>query len=273
MLKHLDDNEISELQIRYLTNPLFCSLTEVIDLTAFNLGSISSVEIWHNAEDVYKELQSSHRPDLMIPSLFSKCSRFYGSDDLASIVMTCTLYIICSTDGQGKSLTSAAQKIGATVIHNPLIEYIFNAQREAEKEEESNGNPIPADLYKKEVNNVQALSDPDSAYCTIRFDQIPDDLKSCVGDKRRFDQYCRIINGEILSYIKSPEGYSQLWKVVLEVSKDLGYISQGCNVRRFGELLHIICPDAGEAHKLDQNMQKKIVNQNEKDAIRSRFGL
>ena len=80
-----------------------------------------------------------------------------------------------------------------------------------------------------------------------------------------------------ISFILSPEGYSQLWEVVMEVSKEKNYIARNCKRNKFARIVSAVCPKAGDAKKIDQNMQKYSEidpkKSNDYTAIRSRFKL
>ena len=153
------------------------------------------------------------------------------------------------------------------------MDAVFHYQRLAEEREEQNGKIIPYDLY-SELSSHCLEDDHSFKYGHEEF-KIPDGLISCIADKSRFDEYCQIIRTKILPFIQSEEGTAQLWKVVMEVSKELGYVCSRCRTNRFAQLMAVICPEAGSATKIDQNMQKynKIKDEKENDlvAIRSRF--
>ena len=75
--------------------------------------------------------------------------------------------------------------------------------------------------------------------------------------------------------ILSPEGSSQLWEVVLEVSKEKNSIARNCRRNKFARIVSAVCPAAGDAKKIDQNMQKYCEidpkKSNDFASIRARF--
>lgn len=63
----------------------------------------------------------------------------------------------------------------------------------------------------------------------------------------------------------------------MAVSKEKNYISRNCRRNRFARIISAICPDAGEAKKIDQNMQKYSEvdpkKSNDLASIRARFKI
>ena len=203
--------------------------------------------------ECYRRLSESKRPDLLVSGLVDRLCANNPSGDDPFLILISVVFI--------------------TVVGHPLLATVLKYQRSAEDREERNGNTIPPDLFS--YSSSDRLEDDHSFRYGNDVPQIPDDLLSCIADRSRSDEYCQIIRTKILPFIKSEEGTAQLWKVVMEVSKELGYVSSRCRTNRFAQLMAVICPEAGSATKIDQNMQKynKIKDEKENDlrAIRSRF--
>ncbi len=222
--------------------------------------------------EVLRRLSSSKRPDLLIEGIFSDLCISSGSEKEAGTILICVLYMICSRDQIDNKLSMVARKIASKVVDHPMLIEVFAKQREAERMEEASGNPVPSDYYL--TNGKALLEDPAAPYGGI-ISTLDEDLLTCIADKDRFDEFVKIINGEILAFIKSPEGGAQFWEVVKDVSIEKGYISRRCRRNRFARIISAICPNAGEARKIDQNMQKYSEidpkKSNDYAAIRSRF--
>ena len=195
-----------------------------------------------------------------------------GSEKEAGTILICVLYMICSRDQIDNKMSIVARKIASKVVDHPMLIEVFAKQREAERMEEASGNPVPSDYCL--TNGKALLEDPAAPYGGI-ISMLDEDLLTCIADKDRFDEFVKIINGEILSFIKSPEGGGQFWEVVKDISIEKGYISRRCRRNRFARIISAICPNAGEARKIDQNMRKYSEidpkKSNDYAAIRSRF--
>ena len=61
----------------------------------------------------------------------------------------------------------------------------------------------------------------------------------------------------------------------MEVSKEKNYIARNCRRNKFARIVAAICPEAGDAKKIDQNMQKyseiNPTKANDLASIRARF--
>ena len=182
------------------------------------------------------------------------------------------MYMISSEDRIDDRLSIAVRKIASKVVDHPLLIEIFESQRAAERFEEENGNPILADYYN---TNGEALLEEPAVHYGGSISLLDEDLRTCIADKDLFDEFVSIINGEIISFIRSPEGSSQLWEVVMEVGKEKNYIARNCKRNKFARIVSAVCPAAGNAKKIDQNMQKySEINpkkSNDIASIRARF--
>ena len=171
-------------------------------------------------------------------------------------------------------MSIVARKIASKVVDHPMLIEVFAKQREAERMEEASGNPVPSDYCL--TNGKALLEDPAAPYGGI-ISMLDEDLLTCIADKDRFDEFVKIINGEIASFILSPEGTSQLWEVVRHVSIEEGFIVKRCARNKFARIIENVCPRAGKAQQIDQNMQKfdmkNSSNNNDITSIRSRFVL
>ena len=253
-------------------DPLFCTFVEL--LHAFiDTESISPRLVWSDSLDCLQRLSKSKRPDLLVPDLVNELCLEYPSGNAVTLVLICTVYMICCQDKVNNPLWEAAKRIAATVTGHPLLDAVLKYQRVAEEREEQNGRFIPADIYTNP--SAFCLEDTPPVSYGKMIPSIPEDLHSCVADKSRFGEFCHIIRNKICPFIQSEEGTAQMWTVVMMVSKEQGYISNRCKTKRFAQLIAAICPEAGSASKIDQNMQKynKIKDEKENDlsAIRSRF--
>ena len=269
-MKTLTIPEIQALTEQYLSEPLFCTFIEVLNTLECSLGGLSAAEIWYRAKETFANLHKSKRPDLRISGLCKELSAQYESDETAAIIMICVMYMICSSDKPDAMMAVCAKKIASMMSGSALMEFIYEFQRKAESKEEDSGNPVPVCGYEVGEKTVDYLNDSATANIPT-LNMLPDDLRTCIADTERFGEYCRKINREILPYVKSPEGCSQMWKAVMLVSQELDYVSRKCTVKRFSQLIAAICPEAGDAKRLDQNMQKYITNQSDLVAIRKRF--
>ena len=266
-------NDVELMYEKFFDDPLFCSFVDCLDKAGHGT-SFGAVKIWSEALEVLRRLSSSKRPDLLIEGIFSDLCISSGSEKEAVTIFICVLYMICSRDQIDNKMSIVARKIASKVVDHPMLIEVFAKQREAERMEEASGNPVPSDYY---ITNGKALlEDPAAPYGGI-ISMLDEDLLTCIADKDRFDEFVKIINGEILSFIKSPEGGGQFWEVVKDISIEKGYISRRCRRNRFARIISAICPDAGEARKIDQNMQKYSEidpkKSNDYTAIRSRFKL
>ena len=269
-MKTLTISEIQALTEQYLSEPLFCTFVEVLNTLECSLGGLSAAEIWYRAKDTFANLQKSKRPDLRISGLCKDLSAQYESDETAAIIMICVMYMICSSDKPDKMMAVCAKKIASMMSGSALMEFIYEFQRKAESKEEESGNPVPVCGYEVREKASDYLNDSSTVNIPT-LNMLPADLRTCIADTERFGEYCLKINRDILPYVKSPEGCNQMWKTVMMVSQELGYVSWRCTVKRFSYLITTICPDAGDAKRLDQNMQKYIPIECDFIAIRKRF--
>lgn len=253
----------------FYDDPLFCTFVGVLN-TFMETESVSPRLVWSESLNCLHRLSESKRPDLLVPGLVNELCVEYPSGNAAALILICTVYMICCQDKVNNPLWESAKRIAATVSGHPLLDAVLKYQRIAEEQEEQNGSFIPTEIYSK-------LSDSHlEDNTTVRYGiEIPEDLLSCIADKSRVDEFCWVIRNKIFPFIQSEEGTAQMWTVVMMVSKELGYISNRCKTKRFAQLIATICPEAGSASKIDQNMQKynKILNEKENDlrTIRSRF--
>ena len=266
-------NDVELQYERFFDDPLFCTFAEYLDRAGHGT-SFGAVQVWTEALGVLRRLSTSKRPDLLIEGIFSDLSISCGSEKNAGTVLVCVMYMICSRDPIDNKLSIAVRKIASKVVDHPVLIEIFANQRAAEWKEEENGNTVPPDYYQAKGKDL--LEEPAASYGGC-LSMLNDDLLTCIADKERFDEFVKIINGEILDFILSPEGSSQLWEVVMAVSKEKNYISRNCRRNRFARIISAICPDAGEAKKIDQNMQKysevEPKKSNDLTSIRARFKI
>lgn len=265
---------MDETELKYesfFEDPLFCTFADCLDKVGHGTPS-GAVQVWSEALAVLHRLITSKRPDLLIEGIYSNLCLSSGSKETAGIVLICVMYMICSRDKIDIKLSAAVRKIASKVVGHPMLIEIFKSQRTAERLEEENGNPVLADYY--QTNGKALLEEPAVPYGGS-ISLLDEDLCSCIADKDHFDEFVSIINDEIISFIISPEGSSQLWEVVLEVSKEKNYIARNCKRNKFARIISIVCPKAGDAKKIDQNMQKYIeINpkkSNDLASIRARF--
>ena len=255
----------------FFDDPLFCTFADCLDKTGHG-ASFGAVQVWSEALKVLRRLTTSKRPDLLIEGIYSDLCLSSGSEEHAGTILICVMYMICSKDLISNKMSIAVRKIASKVVGHPMLIEIFAKQRAAERFEEDNDNPVPSDYYK--TNGEALLEEPAVPYGGS-LSKLDDDLLTCIADKERFDEFVSIINGEIVAFILSPEGSSQLWEVVLEVSKEKNYIARNCRRNKFARIVSAVCPAAGDAKKIDQNMQKYIeINpkkSNDIASIRARF--
>lgn len=253
-------------------DPLYCSFAEILHSFGGNV-SVSASEIWIEAMECYRRLSESKRPDLLVSGLVDRLCANNPSGDDPFLILISVVFMICCRDETEPLLREAGKKIAATVVGHPLLATVLKYQRSAEDREERNGNTIPPDLFS--YSSSDRLEDDHSFRYGNDVPQIPDDLLSCIADKSRLDEFCQIIRDKTLPFIQSEEGSAQMWKIVMDVSKELGYVSSRCRTKRFSQLIAALCPEAGSSTKIDYNMQKynKIKDEKENDlvAIRSRF--
>ena len=266
-------NDIEQQYERYFDDPLFCTFADCLDRAGHGTF-FGAVQVWSEALDVLRRLTTSKRPDLLIEGIFSDHCISYDSEEKAGTILVCVMYMICSRDRITNKLSIAVRKIASKVVDHPMLIEIFKNQRTAERIEEENGNPVPLDYYQSKGKAV--LEDPAASYGAGP-SILDDDLLTCIADKERFDEFVKIINGEILDFILSPEGSSQLWEVVMAVSKENNYISRNCKRNKFARIVSAVCPKAGDAKKIDQNMQKYSEvdpkKSNDLASIRARFKI
>ena len=268
------DSEMNDSELKYehyFDDPLFCTFADCLD-KADHGTAFGAVQVWSEALKVLRRLTTSKRPDLLIEGIYSNIFPSSGSEEYAGIVLICVMYMICSKDQINGKLSIAVRKIASKVVGHPMLIEIFKSQREAERLEEENDNSIPSDYY--QTSGEALLEEPAVPYGGS-ISLLDEDLRTCIADKDLFDEFVSIINGEIISFILSPEGSSQLWEVVLEVSKEKNYIARNCRRNKFARIVSAVCPAAGDAKKRDQNMQKYIeINpkkSNDLASIRARF--
>ena len=245
-------NDVELKYERFFDDPLFCSFVDCLDKAGHGT-SFGAVKIWSEALEVLRRLSSSKRPDLLIEGIFSDLCISSGSEKEAGTILICVLYMICSRDQIDNKMSIVARKIASKVVDHPMLIEVFAKQREAERMEEASGNPVPSDYCL--TNGKALLEDPAAPYGGI-ISMLDEDLLTCIADKDRFDEFVKIINGEIASFILSPEGTSQLWEVVRHVSIEEGFIVKRCARNKFARIIENVCPRAGKAQQIDQNMQK-----------------
>lgn len=255
----------------FFDDPLFCTFADCLDKTGHG-ASFGAVQVWSEALKVLRRLTASKRPDLLIEGFFSNLCLSFGSKENAGIILICVMYMIHSQGQIDNKLSIAVRKIASKVVDHPLLIEIFESQRAAELFEEENGNPVPADYYQ---TNGDALLEEPAIHYGSSISLLDEDLRTCIADKDLFDEFVSIINGEIISFIRSPEGSSQLWEVVMEVGKEKNYIARNCKRNKFARIVSAVCPAAGEAKKIDQNMQNYCEidpkKSNDLASIRARF--
>ena len=252
----------------YSGDPLFCTMSDTLELLGSRINGVSAIDIWKHANQALARLCASERPERLVQSCFSQLSSDTGSDDISSLAMFCVLYMIESDDTLRVRMEECAKVLCAILSHNPLLEFLFFEQRKMETFEEQSGTPVPVDTYSSSMDEVHYLKEPSDQFALL-----PPRLQCLVGDVSKFPEFCRIIRGQMLPWVKSETGCAQMWRDVLEVGIESGYLMNTCKVRLFAELLHHICPEAGEAKQLDQNMQKRVQMQKNLDAVRSRFNM
>ena len=264
-------NDVDIKYERFFDDPLFCTFAECLD-KAGHRTSFGAIQVWSGALDVLRRLSASKRPDLLIEGIFSNLCVTTGSEENAGTILICVMYMISSEDRIDDKMSIAVRKIASKVVDHPMLIEIFAKQRAAERFEEENGNPVLTDYY--QINGKALLEEPSVPYGS-NFGKLDDDLFTCIADKDLFDEFVSIINGEIISFILSSEGTSQLWEVVMEVSKEKNYIARNCRRNKFARIVAAICPEAGDAKKIEQNMQKYSEidpkKSNDLTSIRARF--
>lgn len=252
-------------------DPLFCTFADCLDRAGHGT-SYGAVQVWSEALAVLRRLSASRRPDLLIEGIFSDLCAKTGSEKTAGTILICVMYMICSKGPIDNKLSIAVRKIAAKVVDHPMLIEVFARQRAAERFEEENGNPVLAEYYN--TNGEALLEEPAVPYGGS-ISLLEEDLLTCIADKERFDEFVSIINGEVISFILSPEGTSQLWEVVMEVSKEKNYIARNCRRNKFARIVAAVCPKAADAKKIEQNMQKySEINpkkSNDLASIRARF--
>ena len=272
--KNIVDSEMNDSELKYerfFDDPLFCTFADCLDKAGHGTA-FGAVQVWSEALKVLRRLTTSKRPDLLIEGFFSNLCLSFGSEENAGIILICVMYMIHSQGQIDDRLSIAVRKIAAKVVGHPMLIEIFAKQRAAERFEEENGNPVLTDYY--QINGKALLEEPSVPYGS-NFGKLDDDLFTCIADKDLFDEFVSIINGEITSFILSSEGTSQLWEVVMEVSKEKNYIARNCRRNKFARIVAAICPEAGDAKKIEQNMQKYSEidpkKSNDLTSIRARF--
>ena len=257
----------------FFDDPLFCTFTEILDKYELTTTGLRSVDIWSRELEIYNQLSKSRRPELLIRGHFSELVK-ENNAETAGIILICVMYIILRRDEEVDKLYLAAKKIAGIVADHPLLIEIFASQREAELREEESGNPVPSDYYMSK--RIKMFEDPVATFGNS-YSKLDDDLRTCVADKDRFEEFVTIINGEVLEFIQSQEGKKQLWEVVRHLSVQNCYISKRCSRNKFARIVEIVCPKAGDATKINHNMEvfdlKNPENANDITSIRARFKL
>lgn len=257
----------------YFDDPLFCSFTDILDGYELTTTGLRSVDIWSRALEIYDQLSRSRRPELLVRSYYSELVQEKNAET-AGIILICVMYIILSRDVKGDKLFLAAKKIAKIVADHPLLIEIYTSQMEAERIEEESGNPVPPDYYQSKEKNL--VEDPVTPFGNS-FSKLDDDLKTCVADKDRFEEFVNIINGEIITFIQSTEGAKQLWEAVRDISVQNGYIAKRCSKLKFARIVEIVCPKAGDAKRINSCMEqfdlKNPKNANDITSIKARFKL
>ena len=255
----------------YFDDPLFCTFTEILDGYELTTTGLRSVDIWSRALEIYSQLSRSRRPELLVRGHFSELVQEKNAET-AGIILICVMYMIISRNIKGDKLYLAAKKIAGIVADHPLLIEIYASQREAELREEDSGNPVPPDCYQSKGKYL--VEDPVTPFGNS-YSKLDDDLKTCVADKDRFEEFVNIINGEIITFIQSQEGAKQLWEAVRDISVQNGYIAKRCSKLKFAKIVEIVCPKAGDAKRINFSMEQFDLN-NPKNAndiisIKARF--
>jgi|GEM_PF-4975939 len=255
----------------FFDDPLFCTFTEILDKYELTTTGLRSVDIWSRALEIYNQLSKSRRPELLIRGHFSELVK-ENNAETAGIILICVMYIILRRDEEVDKLYLAAKKIAGIVADHPLLIEIFASQREAELREEESGNPVPSDYYMSK--RIKMFEDPVATFGNS-YSKLDDDLRTCVADKDRFEEFVTIINGEVLEFIQSQEGKKQLWEVVRHLSVQNCYISKRCSKLKFARIVEIVCPKAGDAKRINSCMEqfdlKNPKNANDITSIKARF--
>jgi|GEM_PF-4252932 len=88
-----------------------------------------------------------------------------------------------------------------------------------------------------------------------RIESLEAELQSYIVDKEAFGQIVGALNTKVLDYIRREERQS-LWDVVRYILQYMGFLKKNLSRIKFATLLVTLCPSAGEARKIKQNMEQ-----------------
>ena len=97
--------------------------------------------------------------------------------------------------------------------------------------------------------------DDDMEEFPTRFESLEADLQNYIVDKEAFGQIVYALNTRVLDYIRKAERQS-LWDVVRYILQYKGFLKKNLSRIKFATLLVTLCPCAGEAKKIKQNMEQ-----------------
>jgi len=100
----------------------------------------------------------------------------------------------------------------------------------------------------------EAFDDADGAIPS-RIELLSPETQSYIADNSSFEQIVNALNTKVLPYIHYKAKQS-LWDVVRYVLEYKGFLRKRLARQKFAELLVTLCPEAGVAKKIKQNMEQ-----------------
>ena len=86
--------------------------------------------------------------------------------------------------------------------------------------------------------------------------------KIIIMEDERFAKLADLLNQKVVMYIRQQDN-KQLWDVVKTLMQQNGLLPKRFAREKFAQLIAFICPDAGDAKKLQYCMEKNSMTQHE----------
>ena len=171
MYRRLTKEERDDLRNKcYYSDKLFITYVDVLNDIQHMHNELSPEEIWNEARMYVRQLGKAKRPDKEVGSIYNEMVQKYmefedetvhkkrsvaESEQTATCVLMCVLSMLCTTETDVNPYHKICGAIGKKVRSHPITREIYEKQRQAEQEEEDDGEIIPFKDYMHEEEAVE----------------------------------------------------------------------------------------------------------------------
>ena len=171
MFRRLTTKERDQLRNEcYYSDKLFITHIDVLNDIQQMYNTLSPEEIWSEARSYARKLGKSNRPDKEVGTIYNELLQKYATikdgaheqnleeatrEQNAVCVLTCVLYMLCTTEDEVNPYDKVCKAIGNKIGHHPLVKEIYMKQRQSEQEEEEAGEIIPFKDYLHDEEKVE----------------------------------------------------------------------------------------------------------------------